>query len=75
MLLSRVFMMFVKTKTKKAVLKRFLDSGRQYRRNFDVTLYSSKHHDDILKDRSIEKIHVVTKVPQNRMTLAQLLIV
>jgi len=34
-----------------------------------------KQHDDILKDRSIQKIHVVTKVPQNRMKLAQLLIV
>jgi len=34
-------MMFIKTKTKKAVLIRYLDSGRRYRRNFDVTLYSS----------------------------------
>ena len=34
-----------------------------------------KQHDDILKDRSIQKIHVLTKVPQSRMTLAQLLIV
>ena len=29
-----------------------------------------KQHDDILKDRSIQKIHVVTKGPQTRMTLA-----
>jgi len=34
-----------------------------------------KQHDDILKNRSIQKIHIVSKVPQNRMTLAQLLIV
>jgi len=34
-----------------------------------------KQHDDILKDRIIQKIHVVTKVPLNRMKLAQLLIV
>ena len=29
-----------------------------------------KQHDDIFKDRSIQKMHVVTKLPQNRMTLA-----
>jgi len=35
-----------------------------------------EQHDDILKDRSKQfKMPVVTKVPQNRMTLAQLLIV
>ena len=28
-----------------------------------------KQHDDILKHRSIQKKHVVTKVPQYRMTL------
>jgi len=28
-----------------------------------------KQNDNILKDRSIQKIHVVTKVQQNRMTL------
>jgi len=34
-----------------------------------------KDHDGILKDRRIQKIHEVTKVPQNRMPLAQLLII
>ena len=33
-----------------------------------------KQHDNIFKDRSTQKIHV-TNVPQNLMTLAQLLIV
>ena len=28
-----------------------------------------KQHEDILKDRSIQKIPVVTKVPQNRMLI------
>ena len=32
--------------------------------------FTFKQHDDILKDISIQMIHVVTKVPQNQMTLA-----
>ena len=35
-----------------------------------IKTFIFKQHNDILKDRSIQKIHVVTKVPQNRMTLA-----
>ena len=40
-----------------------------------IKTFILKQHDDIKKNRSIHKIHVVTKVPHNRMTLAQLLIV
>jgi len=34
---------------------------------FKISIF--KQNDNILKDRSIQKIHVVTKVSQNLMTL------